>query len=494
MTVIVGLGASFSHSQNGMTMADMCAVRDTANRLNEVIIFRSTGPWAKRWIERGYPTKNFHVKGKSSDWGPHAGFVPRDGTYSKVGYLPDEAAKGSKKNLEGIHDGFANEAPLILTAEEIEMQLTKPEGRPPRNAIESKASVPGSKDLILTAKRSGDGLLIFFRAFKLQHEPGYEIKVYKPGFAPNLFALMEKDKTGAQAETFKVMTSNEVGAQRPMTGDYDLLAICPPWSQYGSALPIDIEKAGLQMVGMDGRPGATFAHGVGMDNVLDPSLHTAGTAKSNWDAMNAGGIARGQARGFFRAGLPGGKEGPAPRFQVEKDPARNEHGDMGNLTPRILRCINGLNTAMGAVGDKSALRRVHHNAESHRNAAFGALSMKDMTTIKPGEEFGDGFPFTVFQPAGLSQMRPSGQTSPVARYGEVCTIENLTEFKEYAALLNEAGYYVPKNWIWGMSKAPKASAAVAALFEEKAHLAKLRTSSKLPPAIPNFPRPTQGKK
>src|SRR5665213_2607517 len=96
MAVVLSLESSFQHDQNGMTRLDMLASSTAANDLNEVIIYRSTGPWAKRWIERGYPTKNFHVKGKSSDWGPHAGLVPYDGTYSKVGFNARKAADGTK--------------------------------------------------------------------------------------------------------------------------------------------------------------------------------------------------------------------------------------------------------------------------------------------------------------------------------------------------------------------------------------------------------------
>jgi len=102
---------------------------------------------------------------------------------------------------------------------------------------------------------------------------------------------------------------------------------------------------------------------------------------------------------------------------------------MGNLTPRILRCINELNIAMGAVGDKASRRRVHHNAESHRNRAFGALTKLDMETAKDGDQYGDGFPLTVFQPR---------------------TLEDLEDFKSYAQALKASGYYVPKNWIWGV--------------------------------------------
>src|SRR3954471_2021022 len=61
----------------------------------------------------------------------------------------------------------------------------------------------------------------------------------------------------------------------------------------------------------------------------------------------------------------------------------DEHGDMGNLTPRILRCINMLNVQMGATGPRSALRCVHHNAESHRNHIFDALTASQMDGRRP---------------------------------------------------------------------------------------------------------------
>jgi hypothetical protein len=111
---------------------------------------------------------------------------------------------------------------------------------------------------------------------------------------------------------------------------------------------------------------------------------------------------------------------------------------MGNLTPRILRAVNMLNLEMGATGGAGALRRVHHNAESHRNAAFGALVAADM------DGKSDGFPLTGFHP-------PQGAKSAIRKYSDVVTIDHMGEFRQYAADLQAAGYYVPKNWTWGMS-------------------------------------------
>ena len=163
--MVTGIAASYSHSQNGMTLPDMQAACTVASRLDEVIIFRSTGPWAKRWLERNYPSKNFHVKGKSSDWGPQAGLVPYDGTLSKVGYDPIKAEKGTKENEKGLHSGFAIKQHLALSLDILQDQVRRQEGDPPRTAIQTIKELQNG-DFILIASRSGDQKQVAFRAMK----------------------------------------------------------------------------------------------------------------------------------------------------------------------------------------------------------------------------------------------------------------------------------------------------------------------------------------
>ena len=452
--MIVGLDLSFAHDQNGMTKPDMEATMVVAEKFKEVIIFRSTGPWSKRWLRRLYPSKNFHVKGKSSDWGPHAGLVPFDGIYSKVGFDAGKAAIGTAKNREGLESGFAGKQALMLTAAQIDEQLTVPEGSPARLAIDRREAIAGSKDLILRCTRSGDQKMVTFRAV---HRIGdqFEIKVYPPDSLAgrNPTGL---DADGSRAQVFEVMTSREVGADKPMTGDYDLFSVCPSWGMYGSGAPSVISKPAIALIAPPGHGHAAptaieFAEGVSMDKVLDPRLHTMSKAGDYGLRRDAA-----QARA--------NRNGPdAQRIETNRiarlaiahadEFARTEHPDMGNLTPRILRCINELNVQMGIktpAMDHPALRRVHHNAESHRFRNFGALTQDDMLRIKAGETYGDGFPLTVFQPAALSALKhPDGKPMAIAGYGTVCTLETLVEFQKYAADLTEAGYYVPKNWIWG---------------------------------------------
>ena len=112
-----------------------------------------------------------------------------------------------------------------MTLEQITEQLTVSEGSPRRTAIDHKTEAPNG-DLILVAKRSGDQKKVAFRAVKQADNKAYEIHVYPERFGANFYQLMDP-AGGAAAVPLEVMASNEEGGQKPMTGDYDLFAVCP---------------------------------------------------------------------------------------------------------------------------------------------------------------------------------------------------------------------------------------------------------------------------
>lgn len=413
---VFGLAASLTHHENGMIERDMRASLRVADRLDEVIIFRSTGPWSRRWIDRGYPTKNFHVKGKSSDWGPQAGFVPYEGVYSKVGHDKVKADKGRAANDHGLHDHFADKVQLTLSMQEIMTQLNRPEEQPPRRALVAMHSIDGSRRLLLTGRRSGDNMMFAFPAEFDTTQNRYKISV-----CPKPWMGSYEEMLKLPSEPLWVMTSSEAGAMnKPMTGDYDLMAVCPTWRNYMSRSTHVISKSAVNFTGKEGQVGQTFGVGSAMDKVLDMR-------------MNTGAVGRG---GKTYQGYTVGKGNMVKRGDTAIS-VLDEHGDMGNLTPRILRAINELNTEMNPLTPDTPFRRVHHNAESHRHAMFGALVQKDM-------EEGDGFPMTGFHPRWLYDR-------PGWTYGDVATLETMTEFRAYADALHAAGFYVPRNWTWGMS-------------------------------------------
>jgi Anthrax toxin LF subunit len=418
--LVIGIEGSFKHPENGMTQLDMAACGRVATRLNEVIIFRSTGPWSLRWLERNYPSKNFHVKGKSSDWGPMAGFVPYLGKYSKVSGDGEKEKTGTAYNDDGLKHKFAEKTQLCLTLEELQIQRDRVSDG--RKALTEMQQVENSPDYYLVAQRSSkDHMKFAFRA--VWDTAGFfRIFVY-PKYLPLKGLAYEKPAV------LEVMTSSEVGANnRPMTGDYDLMAVCPTWGNYGSRSVADISKPGLNFGRAGGaEAGAAFRAGVNLDAVMDMRLNTGLPTQMTADPKP-------KPKTFGAAGFTAGGYGKAPDLPASATapPGQGrEHSDMGNITARILRCVNELNTAMGQTGP---FRRVHHNAESHRNVIFGGIQSQDM-------ELGEGFPLTVFQPGGLR----------IAGYDPVTTLENMMEFRNYATALHNAGYFVPRNWAWHMS-------------------------------------------
>lgn len=437
--------ASCTHVENAMPWADMLAIQSVANRRNEVITFRSTGPWSKRWLEANYPTKGFHVKGKSSDWGPMAGLVPWEGRFSKVAPDPDAIRKGNRFNHDGVHEGFAQRIPLVLTQELLTTQMTMPAGKDYRVAIQHRQTIVGTEDLLLLARRPNDGAMVPFRANYVDGR--YRIHGY-----PDNSPTDEDSLVVIESTPLDVMASIEAGTTLPMTGDYDLFNICPTWNSYGGTLQTTINFTGPTF-GDNAGESLTFQAGGGLDRVIDQRLHTGTGTISGNRANNQ--VDWTHRRAHYTARLatmaPGSREHTnlsnsmrqlgildANNMQIPEAPWE-EHRDMGNLTPRILQCILELNVAMGQ-GAMGLNRRVHHNAESHRNRLHGGLTYADMTGRKQ-----DGMPLTIFQPARM----PNGQTPFAATgYDTIDTIETWPEFTEYAKRLKQSGFYVPQSWMW----------------------------------------------
>jgi len=141
------------------------------------------------------------------------------------------------------------------------------------------------------------------------------------------------------AEPMLVMTVP--GADLPITGDYDLFAVCPSWNDYGR-----------------------------IDRKMDPTLD---------DPKQNASYNRLLAKIDNKSPMNSESAAVAAISKRKIDAAFTpEDPDRGNLTPRILAVVNALVAAMGG-----KYRRVHHNAESGRPFA-------------PGAE--DGFPLTTFHP------------------------------------------------------------------------------------------------
>jgi hypothetical protein len=400
------------HPDQGMTEGDMIATQRVAAQRDEIIMFRDTGCWSRPYIARGHPTKPFHVKGKSSDWGPHAGLVPYNSEFSKA-FSGEAIKKGFALNKHAIAGNFARPIPLYVSEDFIRTELLVRKGsgaRPPIDEIEAprdgiryffctkpndNPSLPGKK-YVLLGRKVPDGR--------------YQIFTFPLTVGSQRSTLFLKE---SEAEPMLVMTVP--GADLPITGDYDLFAVCPSWARYGDTdLQSYLRADGAKYTGMDQK----------MDPTLDNPIQNASMHRTTVKANMVPGPNQGAMVDQARQSM-----GLVKKAFTPEDP------DRGNLTPRILAVVTALKGAMGG-----RFARVHHNAESGRPFA-------------PGAE--DGFPLTTFHP-----RRGIGGYEFLN-----ATINDVGDLREYFTRLYHGGYYPPRNHAWKMQSLRDDSAIKARLVD-----------------------------
>ena len=88
-----------------------------ARETDTVISSRAVGIYATQLIRQGYATKGYHVKAKSCDWGPMAGFVLADPSLGKKGTDSKARAWQEGKVNDAMNHYGAMAIPLYITSE-----------------------------------------------------------------------------------------------------------------------------------------------------------------------------------------------------------------------------------------------------------------------------------------------------------------------------------------------------------------------------------------
>lgn len=114
-----------------------------ARRRNEIILVRPVNQYSTRLISDNYATKGMGIKGKSADWGPHAGTIPVDPRLSKLGNptgqapTPDELRLYENYNRKALGEAF--EEPIT----DASGNITGWKPKDPEPAIAQRVKVPG---------------------------------------------------------------------------------------------------------------------------------------------------------------------------------------------------------------------------------------------------------------------------------------------------------------------------------------------------------------
>jgi len=182
----------------------------TANKYNVIIAIRTPSEVGKMLLEEGYPTKNFHVKAKSSPTGPTAGMVAADENFSK------EKPEIQIKCIQHAIDEGSKKVDLILSKERIKYLLE-------------------SQHII----QKEDATCEFSANYK--HAGIVEFYIHENGAV-----FYKSNKKPVQVLTNAPLVNPGSGIvinDKPITADYDLFAIIPSKNQSENITPMTVKPS-----------------------------------------------------------------------------------------------------------------------------------------------------------------------------------------------------------------------------------------------------------
>lgn len=190
-------------SLTGLSEEHFLPLQALAEKEQLVISFRPVEQVATSLISAGYPTKNFSIKGKSSNWGPMAGFIPADQFYSKLCGQKHKTEIMNKKVAECIEQGHAGTQHLKLSESRINELVTM--GLLIRHQ-------PDEEGQIMLDAKSPHG---HHHAFTAKPVPGGQFFIYNT------------------KKEMPIMVLSSPDVNMPLTADYDLMVVAPRTEDFG---------------------------------------------------------------------------------------------------------------------------------------------------------------------------------------------------------------------------------------------------------------------
>ncbi|PKH22543.1 adenylate cyclase [Enterobacterales bacterium CwR94] len=189
----------------GIVPEHLLKLQTLSQEKNYIIGIRPVDAMATDLIENGHPTKGFHIKGKSANWGPQTAFICVKQEFSKLADNPEKLGKFNQQVTSCLKEGHAQKIPLEITKARLDIlvengivEITKFNDQ--RLPTELQASTPKG----------------------VKHTFGVTHAEEKPG----TFAITHQ---GTPLEVLSPPGDNA----KAMTADYDLFMVAPPIEEFG---------------------------------------------------------------------------------------------------------------------------------------------------------------------------------------------------------------------------------------------------------------------
>ncbi|MGB0894316.1 MAG: anthrax toxin-like adenylyl cyclase domain-containing protein [Parashewanella sp.] len=222
---------------SGVVSSHAAVMFDVAKRNNAIILVRPVNPDSTSLIEEGFATKDLHVKGKSSNWGPQSGFICCDQAFSKLATKPDADIAGfNKKVKESIAGNYAKAVPLIISRErifELEKQRKVKTIRQENGTLFVFSPIKPNVHFLLYPNQqmaAGDHVL----AFKKYRTESVKMIRKVPKLNQGFWVFTEKDFGHGQKDWQVMLVLADQQTGLPLTADYDLFSVTPHLSNFSA--------------------------------------------------------------------------------------------------------------------------------------------------------------------------------------------------------------------------------------------------------------------
>lgn len=220
--------------RSGMPYRHGQCFQRVSNQMNCMIACRSVGIYATGLISGNYASKGYHIKAKTCNWGPMAGFVVSDPRFSKKGI------EGVKMQREAIHKAMlrgGSEIPLYITDQrrkELEVMGCMKRAGGTINQMIYSACPPGAGKVILfvlerevigvKGARGSQMWGVYYGRKEITMPSSFTASTMAPdkGSLFPVMALVDPQCAPAVRGSYR----------SAMTSDYDLWGIWPVVSEY----------------------------------------------------------------------------------------------------------------------------------------------------------------------------------------------------------------------------------------------------------------------
>ncbi|MGT0250524.1 anthrax toxin-like adenylyl cyclase domain-containing protein [Burkholderia pyrrocinia] len=193
-------------SETGIVPSHLIKLQQFAQEHRCLIGIRPVEPIATSLIESGHPTKGFHIKGKSANWGPQAAFICVDQRWSKLENNAERVKKFNAQVESCLRDQYAKKVPLAVSGARLDELL--------RMGMIDRIKYDAQRNPIAFEARAPSGKIYSFEAKPHETGDGTRYAITREGRSIEVLAPPKPDA-------------------KPLTADYDLLVIAPRVEDFG---------------------------------------------------------------------------------------------------------------------------------------------------------------------------------------------------------------------------------------------------------------------